>query len=144
MTNLTVTAAQVALVDPTKAVLKDFLAGSAITRGDVVAMATDGTIDPADASDGGGYLFEQVVGVAINAGGAGAAITVLMQGEMLGYTVSGLNCGAIVYLSDDAGVPADSQGTVLVRLGRVTALTDKGTTNVVHIHVDLAEALWVT
>ena len=144
MANVTVTAAQVGLVDPTKAVLKDFLANAAITKGQVVAMGTGGTIDPADASDGGGYLFEQVVGVAINAGGAGAAITVLMQGEMYGYTVSGLNCGAIVYLSDDAGRMADAQGTVLVRLGRVTALTDKGTTNVTHIHVDLAEALWIT
>lgn len=142
MADIALTAAQIGLVDPSKALSKDYLAGAAITKGQVVAVATDGTIDPADASTGGGYLYQQVVGVALNGGGAGAAITVLEDGEVYGFTVSGLNVGAFVYLSNTAGTLADATGDIEVRLGRVASLTDKSATKVTRIQVDHSAALW--
>ena len=136
------TAAQIGLVDPTKAEVKPYIAGATITKGQVVAVDTDGTIDPADASAGGGYLYQQVVGIALNGGGAGQAIDVLQDGEVYGYTVSALNVGAIMYLSDTAGSLSTVAGTVTARLGRVACLTDKSATKIVRIHVDWAAALW--
>lgn len=141
MADITVTAAQVGLVDPTKAEVKSYIAGSTITKGQVVAIETDGTVDPADASTGGGYLI-QGRGIALNGGGAGQAIDVLHNGEVYGFTVSGLNVDAILYLSNTAGKLADAAGDVTVRLGRVTCLADKSATKVVRVFVDWAAAAW--
>jgi hypothetical protein len=136
------TAAQIGLVDPAKAEVKTYIAGATITKGQVVAVDTDGTIDPADASAGGGYLYQQVVGIALNGGGAGQAIDVCQNGELYGFTVSGLSVGDIMYLSDTAGSLSTVAGTVTARLGRVTCLADKSATKVVRIFVDWAAALW--
>lgn len=141
MADVALTAAQIGLVDPIKARTKPYLAGAAITKGQVVAMDTDGTIDPADASAGGGYLFEQVVGVALNAGGAGQAIDVAEDAELYGFTVSGLSAGDLLYLSNTAGALGTTAGDVTVILGRVTALTDKAGTLVARIQLNYAQAL---
>jgi len=138
---IALTAAQVGLVDPQKARVKSYIAGSTITKGQPVAMDTDGTVDPADASGGGGYLFEQVVGVALNGGGAGQAIDVLEDGECYGFTVSGMNCGDIVYVSDTVGRLSTVAGTETVFMGRVVALTDKSATKVIRIQTIWAQAL---
>lgn len=137
---IALTAAQIGVVDPIKATIKSYLAGSTITKGQVVAQATDGTVDPADASAGGGYLYEQVRGIALNGGGAGQAIDVLENGEMYGHTVSGLNCGDLIYLSDTVGRLSTVAGTVTVYLGRVTALADKSATKVARIQTIFSEA----
>ena len=50
MADIAVTAAQVGLVDPLKATVKSYIAGATITKGQAVSMATDGTVDPSDAS----------------------------------------------------------------------------------------------
>jgi len=140
MANIALTAAQIAAVDPTKARIKSYIAGSTITKGQPVALATDGTVDPADASSGGGYLYEQVVGIAISAGGAGQAIDVLEEGEMYGLTVSSKNCGDILYVSNDVGRVADAVGDLTVFLGRVQALADGGATKVSFIQRIASEA----
>ena len=137
---IAVTAAQIGIIDLTKATVKSYLAGSAVTKGQPVSQATDGTVDPGDASAGGGYLYEQNRGIALNGGGAGQAIDVLEDGELYGFTVSGLNCGDIVYLSDTVGRLSTVAGTVTVILGRVTALTDKSATKVVRIQTIFSEA----
>ena len=137
---IALTVAQIGLVDPLKARVKTYIAGATITKGEAVAQATDGTIDPADASTSGGYLFEQVKGIALNAGGAGAAIDVLWDGEVYGYTVSGLNCGDLIYLSDTVGDLSTVAGTGDVYMGRVTCLADKDLTKVAHIQIIYAEA----
>ena len=137
---ISVTAAQVGLVDPLKATVKSYIAGATITKGQVVALATDGTVDPADASAGGGYLYEQVVGVALNGGGAGQAIVVVRRGEVYGFTVSGMDSGDIVYVSDTAGYLSTVAGTVTVIVGRIAPLADKSVTEVVSLDIDLAVA----
>lgn len=140
MANIGVTAAQIAAVDPTKARIKTYLAASTITKGQPVAMGTAGTVAPADASSGGGYLFEQVVGIAISAGGAGQAIDVLEEGELYGLTVSSKNCGDILYVSNDVGRVADAVGDLTVFLGRVQALADGSATKVSFIQRIASEA----
>ena len=137
---VTVTAAYVALVDPLKARVKSYLAGATITKGQLVAMETDGTIDPASGA-AADYLSQQVVGVALNGGGAGQAIDVCEDGELAGFTVSGLNCGALLYAHDTAGIISTTNGTHTAYVGRVSALADKDTTNVVRIQTIFAEAL---
>jgi len=140
MSDITVTAAKVGLVDPIKATVKTYIAGATITKGQVVALATDGTVDPADASTGGGYLFEQVVGVALSAGGAGQAIDVVRKGEVYGFTVSGMDSGDLVYLSNTAGAAADAAGDVTVILGRISPLADKSATEVILLDIQLGQA----
>lgn len=140
MANIALTAAQIGAVDPNKATIKSYLAGSTITKGQPMAQATNGTVDPADASTGGAYLFEQFRGIALNAGGAGQAIDVLEDGEMYGFTVSGKNCGDLLYVSNDVGRIADAGGDETVYVGRVTALTDGSATKIVRIQTIFSEA----
>lgn len=140
MANIALTAAQIGAVDPKKSKIKSYIAGSTITKGQAVAQATNGTVDPADASGGGGYLFEQFRGIAISAGGAGQAIDVLEDGELYGFTVSGKNCGDLLYVSNDVGQIADAAGAETVYVGRVTALTDGSATKVSRIQTIFSEA----
>ena len=132
---IALTAARVGLVDPIKATVKTYIAGATITKGQVVAMDTDGTIDPADGSAGGGYLYQQVVGVALVGGGAGQSIDVVSVGEVYGFTVSGMDSGDIVYVSDTAGSLSTVAGTVTVIVGRISPLTDKNVTEVIRMDV---------
>jgi predicted RecA/RadA family phage recombinase len=140
MAAIALTAAQVGLVDPLNASVKSYIAGATITKGQVVALATDGTIDPADASSGGGYLFEQVVGVALVGGGAGQAIDVVRKGEVYGFTVSGMDSGDLVYVSNTAGSLDTAAGDVTVIVGRIAPLADKSATEVISLDINLAVA----
>ncbi|NVM24078.1 MAG: hypothetical protein HWN68_20155 [Desulfobacterales bacterium] len=134
------TVAQIGLVDPLKARVKTYLAGEEITKGELVAMNTTGVIHPASGA-AADYKAQQIVGVSLNAGNTGAAIDVCEDGELYGFTVSGLNCGALLYAHDTAGRISSAIGTVTAYVGRVTALTDKGTTNVIRIQTIFSEAL---
>ena len=138
MADIAVTAAQVGLVDPLKATVKSYIAGATITKGQAVSLATDGTIDPSDGSTGQGYLYENCVGIALNGGGAGQAIDVVPRGEVYGFTVSGLNSGDVVTLSNTAGtLEGASGGDVNVYIGRIAPLTDKSVTEVLSVDIVL-------
>ena len=134
------TAAQVSLVDPTKSNVKSYLAGETITKGQLVAVNTDGTVYKATGA-AADYKAQQVVGVALKGGGAGQSIDVCQDGELYGFTVSGLNVGALLFAHDTAGVISSATGTKAAYVGRVSALADKGTTNVIRIQTVFAEAL---
>jgi len=120
------TAAQIGVIDPTKSVIRSYTAGSTITKGQAVAIAADKFVDPADASSGGGLLI-QFRGIALNAAVVGQAVDVLHEGEMYGFTVSGLSSGDVLYLSDTAGALSTVAGTVSVICGGVVALNDAPT-----------------
>lgn len=139
--DIALTAAKIGVIDPNTAFIKDYLAASTITKGQVVAMSTTGTVAPADASTGGAYLFEQVVGIALQAAGAGQVVPVLMDGECYGFTVSSLDCGALLYLSNTTGAMADTAADKTFILGRVTCLTDKDATKVARIQIILSQAV---
>ena len=130
----------IGVVDPSKAVIKDYLAGSTITKGQPLAMNTNGTVDPAD-GNGATYLAEQCVGVALQAAGAGQVVPVLEDGEVYGYTVSAMDCGALIYLSDTVGRLSTVAGTKTTILGRVAALADKSATKVACIQMIFAKAV---
>src|SRR5262245_5369730 len=103
MADLTVTAAQVAVVFPHSALNEtyDIVAGVAITAGQAIRQNTSGKGALADTDAGSGA--EKAIGLALNAAGAGQAVSYLRRGVVYGFDLSGLAYGALVYLSDTAG-----------------------------------------
>lgn len=141
MADIALTAAQIGLVDPEKADVKTYIAGAAITKGQAVAIAADKAVDPADASTGGGLLI-QFRGIALNAAAAGEAVDVCHEGEMYGFTVSGMSCGDIIYLSNTAGALSTTAGDVTVRCGVVSVLNDAPTYTLVARIVTSWTTVW--
>lgn len=139
MTALTVTAAQVGVIDPTKSTIKSYMTVAAITRGQAVYQTTAGLAGVADANGSGTKQFR---GIALKTVGAGEPVDVLEDGEVFGFDLSGLDYDALVYLSDTAGSLDTAAGTVSVACGRVNALTDTPTlTKVLRVFVR-READW--
>lgn len=132
MTDIVVTPAQVAAVDPKTALIQSYIAGVAITKGQAVYIASTGKLGVCETDQAGKQQFR---GIALNAGGIGAAIDVLHEGLLYGFTVSALNADVLVYASNTAGALADANGTMTVPAGRVVCLPDKSLTKVIHIAV---------
>ena len=130
MTDIALTAAHIGLCYPKSENIRSYIAAATITKGQAVYFTTDGTVGVADANDSGKQQFR---GIALNGGGAGQAIDVLHEGEVYGFTISGLDADVLVYLSDTAGALADAAGTMTVAVGRVVCLSDKGATKVLRI-----------
>ena len=133
MADIAVTTAQVAALFPDKAEIVDMIAVEAITAGQAVYQDTNGKAGVADANASGKQQFR---GIALNAAGAGQAVSVLIRGHVAGFTVSGMNGDALAYLSDTVGRIADANGTMTVNVGRVTCLTDGNLTKVLYICAD--------
>ena len=133
MSDITVTAAQVAALFPDKAEITDMIAAEAITAGQAVYQDTNGKAGVADANASGKQQFR---GIALHAAGAGQAVSVLKRGHVAGFTVSGMNGDALAYLSDTAGYLSTVVGTMTVNCGRVTCLTDGNLTKVLYIDAD--------
>jgi len=149
--DIDVTAAQVAPVFEKfgKAEIYDHVAGVTITAGQAVyIVSATGLLALADADlTGAGAQSCQFRGIALNGGGAGQAISVLMHGCVYGFDLSDENYDAIIYLSATAGALADdADSTNTVRVGRVYPLSDTNTsgvpTKVLFIDVDMAAADW--
>lgn len=119
MTDITVTAANVARVFPQSDEVYDFVAAATITAGQALYLTSAGKVDLYD-SNGSGTL--QFLGVALNGGGAGQAISVLKRGFVYGYAITGLAYFAPVYGSNTAGAFADAAGGSSIITGRVLAL----------------------
>lgn len=134
MADLTVTAAQVGMLDPQKCETWNFRAGATITAGQAIYQNSSGRGDLADASVAGTAGFR---GIALNGGGAGQAITVLKKGAVYGFGVSGLAYDLEIFLSDTAGALADAAGTVSTHAGRVVSVSDNDATKVLYV-----EASW--
>lgn len=134
MGDISVTAVQVAEVYADESVRKrNGIAAETVTGGQSVCRYTDGKYHLCDANNAG---YEQFRGIVkYPGGGAGQAITVIEDGEVYGFDLSGLAYDALVYQSDTAGALATSQGTKLVVVGRVTALSDANLTKVLRVAV---------
>jgi hypothetical protein len=133
--DVALTAAQIAVCSPPEhTVIKPYVAGATLTAGLAVAITTTGTVVAADASTGGAHLI-QFRGIALNGGVAGQLISVLHEGELYGFTVSALNVGATLALSNTAGaLYQGGTGDVAVYCGVVSCLSDGPTiTKVVRI-----------
>ena len=133
MTAIALTTTQIAPVSPQKAKIKSVIAAAAITAGAAVYFTTEGkaALATSTATD----AAAQFRGIALKAANTGGAVDVLQEGEVYGYTVSGLNCEAAVYLDTTAGVLADTAGTATVIVGRVAALADKSLTKVLSVFI---------
>jgi len=130
MTDITVTAAQIAPVVPEKAQIKSYLAAAAITKGQALYLNTTGKVDLADSDAGGTAQFR---GVSLTSAGTGQAVDVLENGEVYGFGVSTLDADAMIYLSGTAGNLNDTTGTVPTVCGRVSALADASVTKVLRV-----------
>jgi hypothetical protein len=127
MADIVVTAALVGLIDPIKAMTWTGIAAETLTKGQVVYLTTSGTFGVADANGSGTV---QARGIALNAAGAGQAVTVLIEGALYGYTLADQAYSAPLYLSNTAGALADAAGATTVPCGIVAGLTDKDKTKV--------------
>lgn len=136
MADIALTATQIGVVYPHKATIVDMIAAEAITAGQAVYQTAAGKAGVADANVAG---KQQIRGIALKGGAAGAVIPVLKEGHVYGFTVSGEDGDQALYLSDTAGALADAAGTLTVVAGRVTALPDGNATKVAYI-----EAQWST
>ena len=100
------------------AIIRRYTAGAAVAAGEIVAMQSDGYVDPANTTSG----FMQPVGIALQAAtAAGQVIDVVTFGPVV--CITGGTPGAVVYASDTAGEPAESAGTNLAIVGWVEAAT---------------------
>lgn len=132
MADITVTPAQVGVVDPIKSDIRSYIAAEAITKGQAVYILAAGTVGVADANDAGKQQFR---GIALNGGAAGQAIDVLHFGLVYGFGLAGINADAFAFLSDTAGALGDGAGTMAVRAGRVVVLADRSATKVLQVFV---------
>ena len=133
MTDIALTAAQIAPVDPDEAQIFDFIAAATITAGQAVYITSAGKVNLADA-DGSGTL--QFRGIALRGGAAGQAIPVLKRGRVYGFTVSAVAYDAALFISNTAGALGDSAGSTSINAGRVVPLSDSNLTKVVYIEAD--------
>ena len=106
------------------AIVRRYVAGSAITPGDAVCMSSDGYIDPADSD---ALATNTVVGIALvprnqgTAYAAGDVVDVVVHGPV--QCATGGTPGAYAYTSGTAGQMAESAGTKSLIVGFVEAAT---------------------
>jgi hypothetical protein len=137
MADITVTAAKVALVIHQESHVYDFIAAEAITAGQAVYQLSTGKVGVADANGAGKQQFR---GIALKSVAAGQAVSVLKEGYVEGFTISGLNYDVPVYLSDTAGALADGAGTMSVICGRVVSLADNALSKCLYVFADWLRA----
>lgn len=137
MSAIALTAAQVEPIDVSKCEIYSFLAAVTITQGQALYLLTAGTVGLADAD--GSAPTPQFLGIALNAAGAGQAVSVLKRGRVGGFTVSGLNCGAKAYLSATAGGLDTAITGTIASIGMVVPMSDSTPTKVLYI-----DASWAT
>lgn len=126
MADLTVTAAQVALVRPDEARIRSYIAGATVTAGQAIYLASTGKAGLCDADLS--TPAAQFRGIALNGAGAGQVVEVCEKGELYGYDLSGIAYDGLVYASGTAGALNDTaNGTKTVVVGRVKCLSDSGT-----------------
>lgn len=126
MADLTVTAAQLRIMESIEARLIPMIADTAITKGQAVYRKSTGRAGLAKADD---VATAKVVGIATTDAAAGTAFEALYHGRMVGFGLGSVNPGVTLYLSKDnaggivATAPsADTQ--VAFPLGTVHTMTD--------------------
>ncbi|MCU7521595.1 MAG: hypothetical protein HF312_15355 [Ignavibacteria bacterium] len=96
------------------------VAGEDLAAGDIVrivaADAGAGCVVKADASAAG---TADAKGIVLKKASSGMAVTVLCEGIVDGYDLTGQGYGVLLYLSDTAGAFGDAAGTTSVKIGYV-------------------------
>ncbi len=92
-------------------------AGATIGAGEAVSMQSDGTWAPAVATG-----VVKSVGIAVKAAASGDPVDVVMHGGIT--CITGGTPGAILFVSDTAGEPAETAGTKSAVIGYVLSATE--------------------
>lgn len=122
MADIAVVSTELGLPFPKEARVRSYKAAEALTKGQSVYRSTTGTVG---ISDGNITAKDEFLGIALqSAGQAGQTIDVLEMGECEGFTVTGMNVGDKVFLSDTAGALADGPGTRFEIVGEIVNLND--------------------
>lgn len=134
MADLTRTAANVNDQMPRKSNVIPVRVAVAVTAGQALYQKSDGEYALADADAAATAGFR---GVALQTKGADEYVDMLIDGEMVGWDVSGLDYDAPIYLSDTAGEIADAAGTKTVLVGRVAGISDRDRAKYIRFHGSL-------
>lgn len=121
MTDIALTAAQIAVVDPGNAEIVPIIAAETITAGESLFQDTDGKAQLADANASG---EQQTRYLALEGASAGYALNALRRGRVYGFDLDSQAYDAPIFQSDTVGVLADAAGTLEVPVGIVVGLTD--------------------
>ena len=92
------------------------IAGATIEAGELVTLQSDGYWDP-----GIGTGVVKNVGVSVKAAAVGDPVEVVLHGGI--ECVTGATPGAIIYVSDTAGEPAETAGTKTTVIGYAETAT---------------------
>lgn len=123
---------RIGLFDPPKAVCKDYIALELILVGQPVYLdPTTGKVGLCDGNAAGKYQFR---GIALNTAGVDGGVTVVEDGDVTGFTLTG-NYDSLVYISNTAGAYDDAVGTVTIPVGRIAPATDRSRTKVLRVFV---------
>jgi inorganic pyrophosphatase len=111
------------------AIVRRYTAGSAITAGMPVTLASDGYLDPSDATD---VTLSFCKGIAIqSAAAAGDPVDVVVFGPV--YCMTGATVGALVFVSDTGGALAESVGT------KDTIIGQADTANILFVNIQIID-----
>lgn len=99
------------------AIVRRYTAGATIAAGEIVAMQSDGYVDPSDSTS----AAMQNVGIALAAAAAAGRVDVVVFGPVV--CVTGGTPGASVYNSTTAGEPSESTAGNQTKLGFVESAT---------------------
>lgn len=133
MSDITLTAAQIAPCFPDEAEMYPVVAAATITAGQLVYMTSAGL---ADVADGNGSGTTAPIGIALNGAGAGQVVSVLKRGHCYGFALSGSAYWDPLYMSNTAGALGTTAGGTSVICGRVVALSDASATKVFYVQLD--------
>jgi len=131
MSDITVTAAKVALVYPEQSECYNVTLAEDATKGQALYQTTSGTYGLADCDAAGKQQFR---GVALETAKAGEAISMLKRGVLAGYTLPTYEDN--IYLSSTAGAFSDAPIAMIILCGRVIALNDPDLTELLYIEAD--------
>lgn len=139
MATLTVTAANLRMLDVVEARLIPMIANVAITKGQPVYRIASGT-GKAGLARANSVGTSKVVGIATSDAAAGGSFDALYFGRLVGIDVSGLNPGDTVFLSSATAGAIDGAiitgtGNVVVPLGTVHCMTDVSGTKFLFVDV---------
>lgn len=137
MADITVTAAELRLMEVIEARLIPMIADEAITKGQIVYRKSTGK---AGLARGNAVGTSKVVGIATTTVPAGTAFEALYHGRLAGYGLGSIDAGTTVYLSAaTAGALADTATTgatnVLVAVGTVHTMTDGSATKFLFVDI---------
>ena len=124
MTDIVREKTQISVVNPGKAEIDNGIAAAATEAGQPLYIDANGKYALADGNGSGTTQFR---GIALETVAAGQPISVLVRGELYGYTLAGAYDSA-AYVSNTVGEIGDSAGGTSLVVGRVVGIfNSKGT-----------------